>query len=103
MDPQGISDNGVPGPGSYYAKPNYPVPGFKIVPKTEMMKDEMDNDRVQNEPVGPQKYEPYNPAHTSTNVKFGTGTRDGLKQKFFTPAPNNYIMRSDFDTAVEKP
>jgi hypothetical protein len=26
-----------------------------------------------------------------------------LKQKFFTPAPNNYGVKSDFDKALEKP
>jgi len=26
-----------------------------------------------------------------------------LKQKFFTPAPNNYLMMSDFDRATHKP
>lgn len=45
LEAQGISDNGVPGPGSYYAKPAYPIPGFKIVPKTEIVKDD-DGDRI---------------------------------------------------------
>ena len=43
------------------------------------------------------------PAHTSIGAKFGTGTREGFKQKFFTPAPNNYNIKSDFESAIEKP
>lgn len=54
-------------------------------------------------PVGPQKYQPNHPAHTTTGIKFGTGTRDDLKQKFFTPAPNNYTLKGDFENALEKP
>jgi hypothetical protein len=49
--------------------------------------------------VGPQKYIPNYPAHTATGVKFGTGTRDDFKPKFFTPAPNNYTLEGDFDRA----
>jgi hypothetical protein len=53
--------------------------------------------------VGPQKYDPQYPAFASLSAKFGSGTRDDLKQKFFTPAPNNYTIKGDFDKALEKP
>lgn len=26
-----------------------------------------------------------------------------MKQKFFTPAPNNYTLKSDFESAMDKP
>jgi hypothetical protein len=31
------------------------------------------------------------------------GTRDNLKQKFFTPAPNAYSLKTDWEKANEKP
>lgn len=36
-------------------------------------------------------------------MAFGLGTRDGLKQKFFTPAPNAYNTKTDFEKATDKP
>lgn len=83
-------DNGVPGPGQYDMDPRYPVPGFVIVPHTNKRKsdDDDDDEDKRREPVGPQKYEPAFPAHTSTGVRFGTSTRDDFQQKFFTPGPD---------------
>ncbi len=70
-------DNGVPGPGQYQPDPKYPVPGFYIVSATNKRREEMGDD--DKEPVGPQKYDPNVPAHTSTGVRFGTSTRDDYK------------------------
>ncbi len=40
LEDKGITGNGVPGPGTYEkVRPNYPVPGFKIVPHTEHSKE----------------------------------------------------------------
>ena len=62
-----------------------------------------DGDKGENSPVGPQKYNPNHPAHTTIGAKFGTSTRDDLKQKFFTPGPNLYTLKNDFEQALEKP
>ncbi len=39
LEDKGIIGNDVPGPGSYNADPKYPLPGFRIVPHTENVKD----------------------------------------------------------------
>lgn len=63
----------------------------------------MNDDKGDNVPVGPQKYNPNYPSHVSKGPKIGSSTRDDLKQKFFTPAPNNYTLKNDFEMALEKP
>jgi hypothetical protein len=45
--------------------------------------------------VGPQKYYPIVPTHTSKGVKIGTGVREDEQPKlkpscFFNPAPTTY-------------
>lgn len=73
-------DNGVPGPGSYNAKDLESVPGFRIVPHQKKEgEDHSGDEKGDNIPVGPQKYNPNHPAHTTIGAKFGTGTRDDLK------------------------
>ncbi len=106
---KGLQDNGVPGPGSYHADPRYPLPGFRIVPHTEQVKDNMGDDRGQYDPVGPQKYDPMNPAApelalSNKGPKISPPEKEGIRQaKFYTPAPNNYPIKSDFEKAIEKP
>jgi hypothetical protein len=39
----------------------------------------------------------------SKGAKIGMGKRDPLKQKFITPAPNNYRIGTDFENATERP
>jgi hypothetical protein len=76
------------------------IPGFRIVPKTDIKReDSTDGDKEHHSPVGPEKYDPHNPTFVAPSIKFGTGTREGLKQKFFTPAPSNYLIKSDFEKA----
>jgi hypothetical protein len=90
----------VPGPGTYQSIPKYSVPGFKIVkpsyePPQDDEKDDVEiNDRIDHDGIG-QKY--------SKGAKIGQGTRDPLKQKFVTPAPDVYQVPSDFERAKEKP
>ena len=78
LDKKEKIDNGVPGPGNYNARPNFSIPGFRIVARQEK-EDEHNDDQNLNSAVGPQKYNPFHPAHTTTYVAFGLGTRDGLK------------------------
>ena len=101
LEQKQILDNGVPGPGAYNGKIRDAIPGFRIVQDTE--KSHHDGDDKDGQGVGPQRYDPQYPAHTSVGAKFGTGVRDGMTQKFFTPAPNNYNIKSDFGGALEKP
>jgi hypothetical protein len=105
LDAKGIIDNGVPGPGSYNAKHAFSLPGFKIMPRQEKEEEDLSDEAqaMAQQPVGPQRYNPVNPTHTSNGVVIGSGTRDGLKQKFFTPAPNAYSLKTDFEKATDKP
>lgn len=45
--------NGVPGPGAYNGKDHYPVPGFRIVPHSEISTNGSNDDKQEGGPVGP--------------------------------------------------
>ena len=98
-------DNGVPGPGTYDGKDQYHAPGFRIVPHTSVRADAgMNDERDKAEPVGPQRYQPIVPTHTTTYVKIGTGTREDPKQSnFYAPAPTNYNLVGQFEAAKANP
>jgi len=86
LKPPQLVDDLVPGPGAYEADAKQSVPGFVIAAprKKTPNKDE------KKEPVGPQRYDPHCPAHTSKSIKFGTSVRSELGGNKYTPAPNKY-------------
>lgn len=98
------ADNGVPGPGSYNPKPHNPVPGFRIVPHKRDREHDPEDDKLEEKKLEEwMRRDPQHPAFTNKSVKFGTGTRDDQKLKFITPAPNNYLIKGDFEKGSEKP
>ena len=62
---QQTKDNGVPGPGNYQPKTQDSIQGFVIVKETNLKKKDLKRE------VGPETYEPKNPAHTSKSAIIG--------------------------------
>jgi len=64
LDPKKKDGDNFPGPGHYNNFPVNEPPGFRIeIPKGKSAK-EVDKNK---EPVGPQRYDPYNPNHKKTD------------------------------------
>jgi len=96
-------DNGVPGPGTYNGNPNWSIPGFKLVPHRDESKED-DDSKEKPSPVGPQKYDIREPfSGKKGRIQIGTSTRDGIKQKFHTPGPDQYDLKDDIENAAKKP
>jgi hypothetical protein len=62
------------------------------------------NENEKSEPVGPQRYHPYNPTHVDHGVKIGKAKREEVKgSNFLAPAPTTYEITGDFEKAKVKP
>jgi hypothetical protein len=59
-----LVDNGVPGPDAYQIGPTHKIPGFVIVQETSKSRKQEDLSKI---PVGPQRYDPQNPALKQTS------------------------------------
>ena len=104
LEEQKIKDNGNPGPDAYSINPIHSIPGFVIKNPESKSYKEVDKSK---EPVGPQKYNPYNPNHLRSDhlkkTSIGRAERDDLVQTMNTPGPGNYVITGDFEKAREKP
>lgn len=58
-----VTDTGL-GPAAYQHFPQASIPGFMIMDDTAKVKKEEPKDK---EPVGPQRYNPFNPNHKRTD------------------------------------
>lgn len=100
-----VKDNGVPGPGTYHEDGKFSksqsVPGF-VMKKDMFTKKEKKQKGV---PVGPWKYSPEYPTHTSYNWKIGTGQRGDNRSshRLSAPGPGQYKLEGQFEKAVRKP
>ena len=91
LDPPGIVDNGVPGPGNYFSETGCPnntdnIPGIKMISGQERFKPQkiLENDGANQDNLGDL------PPQNGKGWSIGKGLRDPLKSKFETPAPNAY-------------
>lgn len=99
--PEKIKDNGVPGPGNYFAEGDASeylnhIPGVKIKdqpPRFKELKQEDDENAKKYQEKKPKKEMHKTPAGYS----IGKGVREPLKNKFTTPAPNHYYRDEDKD------
>lgn len=57
-------DNGNPSPDAYHLNPMHHIPGFKIKPEDHVSRKVEDKNK---EPVGPQRYHPYDPNHKKSD------------------------------------
>jgi len=104
LDKKMIMKDDTPGPGQYNNFPVNEPPGFKIeIPKGKSAK-EVDKTK---EPVGPQKYDPFNPNHMKsdhqTGQTFGKALRQDLIEAVNVPGPGKYNIDGDFEKALTKP
>jgi hypothetical protein len=58
-----VTDTGL-GPAAYQHFPQHSIPGFVIAQDTSKVRKEEPKDK---EPVGPQRYDPFNPNHKRTD------------------------------------
>lgn len=93
--------NGFPGPDAYLINPTHNVPGFVLRnPEGKSLKEV----EVLKDPVGPQKYTPFNPCHHHTDhnmrMTIGNAERGDMVSGLQVPGPGKYDITGDFERGI---
>lgn len=111
MHPKEDLGNGVPGPATYFTDEesgqlfNH-VQGLVMAQPSHIKEEDRKRKKNSDIPVGPWKYTPEFPTHTSSAWMMPKGQRGEIRTKsnrINTPGPGQYVITSQFTKAATNP